>query len=246
MIKSPLFSIAICLSIISSACTKSRAQKQIFMSGEIDKLLVDKLETQNQIHAEILIHSTGGNPDPSLRFAELIIKSKNSIVVNGDCISACAEYVLPAASSIEMRNDPLIGFHWNAMMIEELMRNTATKDVEYCEFRDSKKLRQLQKNMGVNHNFWKQVLLKLENKKYFVEYRPGRCPWKKMNFRNRLWFPTSRQLREDYNLSFEGAVCADDYDKCLKKIDRRWSAGRRFIIGNRPYVVGEIKTDQFK
>ncbi len=218
-----------------------------YLAGPLRERVKNSVLSLEDGYKELIFISPGGLPSDALEIANEIIDKKYKIIISQLCLSACAEYILPAAKSIEFRypapkenvptpHAPLIGFHWNAMMIEHLMRENAEYGLEHCTFSDSKNLNALQLNAGVNNEFWKEVLVKLGRSDFTVDYRANECPWKIMEFENDFWFPTSKQLRKMYKLKFKGSVCADDYESCTQAIDSLWPKGHRFVIGDRVYV----------
>jgi hypothetical protein len=218
-----------------------------YMVGPLRERVRSEVLALKGEYKELIFISPGGLPSDALEIAEEIKKRQYKVVISQICLSACAEYILPVAKTLEFRypadkenvpnpHAPLIGFHWNAMMIEYLMRENAKYDLEYCSFSDSKKLNELQRKSRVNNEFWKKVMVKLGRSDFTVDYRANECPWKIMKFENDFWFPTSKQLRNEYNLKFKGSVCADDYNSCTKVIDSLWPKGHRFVIGDRLYV----------
>jgi hypothetical protein len=55
--------------------------------------------------------SSGGWTDAAIGDATLLIPFKPRIVVEEECASSCANYLLPIARKIEVRNGALIGYH---------------------------------------------------------------------------------------------------------------------------------------
>ena len=87
----------------------------------------------------------------------------------------------------------------------------------------------------LNYKFWRDVEKRLKLIKFQIT-DSSRCPGKIREFQNHMWLPTSTQLRELWGLQFDGSVCSDDYNRCTKRVDRRWRNGTRIVIGDEVYV----------
>jgi hypothetical protein len=222
--------------IFLASCANAESKKTLYVSGEINVSFTERLEKNNEQDIKLIVSSYGGLSSQAFLSAKNIIENQNTLVVTGLCISACAEYFLPSAKKVEFKNKPLVGFHWNAIMIEYLTKENAPRDVKNCNFSQSTKLNNLQRNMGVNNEFWKETISRLGWNKFIMHNRPNKCPNHSIEFEHQLWLPTSQQLREFYHLEFTGSVCADD-PKCYeKRIDRTWRKGESFAVGDEVYV----------
>lgn len=60
----------------------------------------------------LIVNSGGGAVDDAAKIGLLIHKNKLSVIVDGYCISSCANYFVTAASSVYLLNG-LIGYHGN-------------------------------------------------------------------------------------------------------------------------------------
>ncbi len=224
---------ALCICIFLLSCL---SDPSIEISGRIDESVNQKLQSLNSNHARIVVSSGGGLPDSALSMARQIEDAENDLVILGVCNSACAEYLLPAANSLIFQDNPIIGFHWNAMMIESLYKRHGRKDLEYCTHQDSKELYNLHVRSQVTPKFWQETFSRLGHSHFSLDYKVDECPWKKMAFENHLWLPTSEQLRNLWGLKFSGSVCADNFNVCKEKIDVRWAKGTRIVVGDEVYI----------
>ncbi len=228
-------SILACLALAS--CNQTSKNK-IYVKGRIDERFVARLLSQNTYGATIFLSSRGGLSRQAVLIAQNLRDNQNTLVISGDCISACAEYLLPAAKKVHLQKGARVGFHWNAMMIRHLYEKHATQNLEFCSEDDAKQLYRIQSEAGVNTNFWQETLKRLGNYVFTLSYSLNRCPAKIMEFENTLWYPTSQQLRELYGLIFTGSVCADDFKSCAQWIDRNKEKGSGYVIGDTVYVAG--------
>ena len=113
----------------------------------------------------------------------------------------------------------------------------AGADMSHCHF-DLTTQKKLIEKRKLNAGFWKEIEIRLKLTKFQLVDKTGEsCPWKVREFDNQMWFPTSQQLRKLWGLRFNGAVCADDFEECTKKIDKYWAKGDRVIVGDDVYVA---------
>ena len=229
------FFLPIALYLLMAACSQKSVDSQPptvsetapnYIYGQINDITKVQVLNVNGQYEKLVFHSPGGYPSGSMVIADEIIKHKYVVDIDTLCVSACAEYILPAANAanaankdvgVNFINKPIIGFHWNAMMIEHEMRTGIKEGVQECDFSSSQQLKSLQVLGNVNPAFWKATLKKLGTSKFQYQEDGSRCPKIKMGFENEYWLPTSNQLSVQFKLNFNGEVCADDFDFCAKK-----------------------------
>lgn len=219
--------------LTSVAC--SDGSNPIKLSGRIDSQMYQKLDPEKSANKDIIISSGGGETDYAFKIAQRIIENQNGIVVKDYCISACAEDILPAAKSISFRKRPIIGFHRNSFMNRAQMIRYGG-DVSNCSNKGIKNQQYLHELRGLNTEFWKETEKRLSLVSYQVVPKGKSCPWKRRKFRNYMWLPTSKQLRELWGLKFQGEVCADEIAFCRRRIDARWKKGTRIVLGDEIYI----------
>ena len=62
----------------------------------------------------LLMRSTGGSAPDSFSLAKRIHELRLTLVLRGNCYSACSTYILPAAESVIVEEGTLILFHGDA------------------------------------------------------------------------------------------------------------------------------------
>lgn len=230
-----LKTVGFCL-IANLSLSGCMAKTNITYIGSLRQTAVKEIVHSNSHLRHLTITSKGGLTNEAYKIAMKIIEDKTTVEVQLLCLSACAEYLLPAAHEIIFTDDPLIGYHWNPLIIAEYLGKYYDRDIEYCDAVGDVELRQLLKQTNKNTEFWKIVLERLELTEFEAVYVEGSCPKRIDEYKYQLWFPTSEQLRNLAGLTFSGSVCADNYDVCTEKIDHIWPKGRTFLIGDRSYV----------
>lgn len=84
----------------------------IYFNGEIDSKLVQLLhDADMSIKKRIVIDSGGGNVQAALEAAEIIRANRLQVVVDGYCLSACAEIILAAGTENIVKPGSLVAFH---------------------------------------------------------------------------------------------------------------------------------------
>jgi len=226
--------------ILLSACGEQRRLDQVpadvpiqFVHGKIDASFLNKVQALNAQATTVAFGSFGGENKIGLKIAHEIEQRRWNVEIVGACLSACAEYLLPSATELHFINKPLVGYHHSPLILEHLLKENATKDLEFCERIGAKELRELLVRNGKNTDAWKITLEKLNLTYYRVDYKKDACPWSAKEFSNKFWFPTSTQLRTIFGLRFSGDVCADD-PKCYEP-----QLKAAFGEGSGPFVVGD-------
>ncbi len=211
--------------------SNTKTKKQVILE-RVDNSFLTKLKSRTADTNTLTVVSPGGHPKYGIKIAEEIIKAKLNIVITELCLSACAEYVLPAAHTLHMKNEPLIGYHTNPM-IRAHMRNTlAEKNLEFCDNNYESELEKVLLQTGKNTKAWKETYKRLQLFAHRVVYKANECPRILEKFRNRFWFPNSTQLREVFGLEFTGDICSDNPACFLKKIPHYFEYGGKFVVGD--------------
>lgn len=104
------------LNKINSFIAVDKTEKQIVFYGEISRSSGKNLnaillnDTQQKIKA-LLIDSVGGDMEGALEMAYAIKKYKLNLVVDGKCMSACANYLFAAAETKRVLPGSVVGIH---------------------------------------------------------------------------------------------------------------------------------------
>lgn len=95
-----------------------------FMTGDaiLEAIRLVRL-SENKI-TTLRITSPGGDMASGIEFGYFIKEKNLNVVVSQLCFSACANYVLPAANSIVIKKDALIGWHGGAKQADELWKQS--------------------------------------------------------------------------------------------------------------------------
>ena len=207
-----------------------------FDNVRVDQDLVKAFESlPRKPEMTIMFNSHGGLPSAAHAISKQIQTRHINIIVDKECLSACAETVLPSSNNIRFKNRPLIGYHWNSIMTFD-QKTRYGGSLEYCDLTNVEKQVQLLESKNMNVEYWRETEKRLNLKFYKVVPKIDRCSWKRRAFENRMWLPTSEQLRNIMKLKFTGKVCADIFQECSRRIDRRWPKGTRLVVGDEIYI----------
>jgi len=238
--------VAMAMSLFLGSCTDSNkvGAKSKPLTGkesvlfDINGLFLARLKYRLPTTDTIIVTSSGGKPSSGIKIAREIYDNQLNIIVAEICLSACAEYVLPAANNeINLIHEPLIGYHWNPIILAHLLRKNATKDYEYCTKIGDEELLELLSDTGKNPDAWMETLERINLVSYQVVYKENQCPWSTIEFENKFWFPTTEQLNDIFGLQVYGKLCADNPVCYNKKIPYHFRNGGSFIVGDEKIVV---------
>ena len=206
--------------------------------GRIDSKFFEEVKSRKPETNTLIVMSRGGNTNFGLKVAYEILSNKLDVTIAEICLSACAEYILPAANNIHLIDEPLIGYHWNPIILGSLLRNNAAKDIEYCTEVGDEQLLKLLSDAQKKTDAWKQTLKRIKIKNYIVEYQDKACPWSVKEFENKYWFPTSQQLEHLFGVHVTGDLCADNEECYKKKLEHYYKrTGGSFIVGDTKIII---------
>lgn len=224
------------LFLLLCACSEtiSAKPKPVIINRANLSNLFESIQTANDLRQPLVFNSYGGMTSIALVLA-WEINGKVDIIINDECISNCAELILPAAQKLYFHENPIIGFHGNISSYRSFVESRFKGNTSFCNWNYEERFQELLQTNKVNLHFWGEQMKRL-NPKVTFEVRQGDCPKIQYNFENHMWLPTSEQLMKLFNLEFKGVVCADNPRKCKKRIDDRWAQGTRIVIGDIVYV----------
>lgn len=206
------------------------------MISKINENLYKNVQNINLRNKTVAISSVGGNNYWAIKLAQKIEAEKISLNVHYDCTSACAEFLLPAANQVKFIDNPMIGFHWSPLMnMDQFLRFGGTQSGCESQREAYKYQKYIFKKNELNPKFWMEVEKRLQLITY--DGTVDNCSTGKRKFLNKLWLPTSNQLKNLLRLNFEGGVCADDFKECRNKVNLLWPEGTRIVIGDKLHIV---------
>jgi len=237
MKKEVLFIFACAASIFGSACSPSQTHE---IAGIIDEKTRDDLLKKEFSKIKIKISSPGGKGGPSIEIAEFLSQKEVTFDVSGVCNSACSQILLPVGETINFIDNPFVGFHQSLTMEANFFRD-AGGDITKCPIFENLVKREtgIQTKNNLNPDFWKEVESRLIPKNFkLVHYENDPCLGYDYEFEHFIWYPTSKQLQEKLGLKFNGSVCADDFTRCIQKIEElsQGIPGSKIVIGDRVHV----------
>jgi len=94
----------------------------------------------------------------------------------------------------------LVGVHGNPMMGEYVEKRYKPINSNYCPYFATKEMHNL---FGGNVNFWRIELTHLNLKEPVFVYGGG-CARFQYVFENNFWYPTSKQLSNNFGLNYTG------------------------------------------
>jgi len=210
----------------------SKVNSNVF-EGDFNESFVKKLASAKP-YSSVIIRSNGGYSKFGFMVNEAIYNKKIDVIIDDYCFSACAEYVLLASKDITFVNEPIIGFHGNALLHHAVLERYRTVPASECYNSEAPKLLKLYSRIKANSNFWKEQEKRLIVPK-ITEFKNG-CPYYRYEFAHKYWYPTSDQLENLMGIKFSGSLCADN-PACIKaRLIRKGRKGTSFVVGDEVYI----------
>jgi hypothetical protein len=88
------------------------------------------LLSQPQVGA-LKIRSFGGNEEAAIAVAAVVKSRQLRVIVNGACLSACAQYILLSAKSVQVSPGSIVGFHMSSYALHQMATRFRERDPIY-------------------------------------------------------------------------------------------------------------------
>ena len=179
------------------------------MSGDLNEAYAETFREYASDHDRIAVSSPGGGLVHGLRLGYFIVERDMTLVIDDICLSACANYLLPAAEIVEFGPDAVVGYHQDAV-VSRMVYLRDFNNADGCYSRVSNLHRRLYVRAERNPTFSEETFDRLQPLTARAEDIGDACPVIEFDFVHDIWFPTSDQLRDLMGLEFSGTICADD------------------------------------
>lgn len=200
------------------------------VSGGVDQAFVSRLDSVSKSRSKIKISSGGGEASAGWQAGAIVAQRDLELVIDGACLSACAEFLLPAAKSIEVDSQTLIGLHGNdfifAALASEFFPSRTFVDPQRIAW-----LRTQYQRQGLSQDFYKETMARL-GIRYVSEAESTPYPQVEIYSVYSMWFPTSEQLRSLWGLEVRGTLCADDRNCWERRLRELGEPNEKFVVGN--------------
>ena len=212
--------------------------------GEVDAGMLAKLGGLSGDIDSLVLHSHGGASPRGLEAAKLISSKGYSVDVPSLCTSTCAEFFLPAATSITFSNLPLIGYDGTALSETYAAAESLGNDKKYCHAAHALEVETFYHEAGVPLKFWRKIQQKLDVQDVdLTRLEKTDCVMPSIKTKHDMWFPTSAQLSKIFGLTFKGEVCADSPDCYEAKLSDLYgettgagaSSSASVVVGNKVF-----------
>lgn len=97
---------------------------KIRITGHINKQLLEKFKQMPSDVRVIEITSQGGDTESALEIARLIRKKGYNLEVTKYCLSACAQWLMPAATSVTINDNAIVAMHMTATWMRDTLRKS--------------------------------------------------------------------------------------------------------------------------
>ncbi len=199
-----------------------------------------------KLHKVISLDSRGGNAETAFNIAKQIYKNKNVIDIRGDCLSACAEFFIPAASGVITSEQSLIGYHISDFILDELPLKGYDKSKD-CDVKRLAWLKNIYMVKGYKIKLHAEVFSRLSFSNSYKTYynKENKCTGFTIGDpKISMWFPTSYQLEKFAGYKFNSKICSDNMSCWKARIESMADIGEKFMVGDRVLVfTGETLRD---
>jgi hypothetical protein len=112
----------LCIFLMSCGNTASSDTGYLVLTGRIDDKMVSGVSKNiHRVHS-IIITSQGGDASSAMDLARMIYDNKIYVRVEKYCLSACAQYIIPAASVVEFVGKPVLGVHQSPTSVRDFFK----------------------------------------------------------------------------------------------------------------------------
>lgn len=139
----------------------------------------------------VSVDSFGGEEGAALDIAEALLEKRTTLRLDGVCLSACAQYLLPAASKIIATPNAVIAMHGSSYMARDTLQLQAGSDEAELVRGNAARIQRLytraKKNISLLQMAWDEVNY------YCSQITPGKPTQMLSVFE--YWAPTVQQLQ---------------------------------------------------
>lgn len=122
------------------------------ISGRIDHDFVEELKRASSSIEAVKINSQGGSTEAAMEMGKIIRDRNYKLIISKYCLSACAQWILPAARNVQIETGALVAMHQTATWSSNLLEKIDPKLVHV----DGRRLREVElkyyEQIGVDSN----------------------------------------------------------------------------------------------
>jgi hypothetical protein len=195
--------------------------EEVRLDGAIDAHTTELLSRLKRGDT-LVVNSPGGNGLLALVLARRVQDLELNVRIDGRCMSACADFLLPAAKQILLGHGAVVGLHGSFISDAHILDENFPQQRHPCVELGEEWQSELWAKAGVRATGWKETTRRLQVMR--VE-PPMNNACGKVIYRHRFWYPTSKQLQALFGRKFIGALCADDAVCVNSRIRAQFTTG---------------------
>lgn len=162
----------------------------------------------------LYVSSPGGDGAAALKIASAMLENETHLVIDGFCSSACAEFLIPAASEVTARNRPIVSVHGNPLLIRKLFADAGIEQAPEC-IAVAAPLEEIYKQRGRSLQLALAQEQRLGLTRFLAKSDPEtQCYLFDWKFAATSWLPTSEEYASLMGLAIDGELCSDS-ERCL-------------------------------
>lgn len=234
----PLFAVS-CLLImlaVSALSIKTIEPNIVTFKGKLEDDSVEKLISTLDYGSTLRISSSGGQIRAAIKLANHIRRYGIQVEFYDECLSACAEIILPTAPKREVNSHLVIGFHGNPMIYRQLHADFDPRKRVDCFSKYADQSIELLENSNADVTFWRRQYEIIRPKNVVFLEDGSRCGRVFYDLSIEMWFPNSVQLGK-FLKDPDFAQTCNDSASCMKRRVLNRNKNKSFMIGDEVFVV---------
>jgi hypothetical protein len=216
---------------------RASQSRTIKITRKIDANLVRAIEIPPDSVVQII--SGGGLSQDFLPLADKIRNAGATLEFPGNCLSACAEYLLTLNVPKRTSESTFVALHQNALIFDYSVKTHLPPEYHNCLNQIANRQRAHLLKSNLNTHFWEKQYQYLDIHS-IVPVEGQNCAFA-VQFKAKWWIPTSKQLSQELGLNLSGDICNDDLNCIKKRVLKILSPNEQIVIGSDKYRM----TDTF-
>jgi len=164
-------------------------QGHLYIKGIIEKKTVQCVQSSDISDVTVMVlNSPGGDVSSALDIAKLLSGRDLHIIVEEDCSSSCANFLLPLATDLTVRPFSTILLHGSTWSDADTHRKNITKQIKKLKIDDEQKTAVIEKAMN-------DITSLVEREKAFIEEHKVRHQWLLAEINPKVYFSSKKNIK---------------------------------------------------
>lgn len=191
----------------------------IRIQGKLSQDHVEALASRVGEVEIVVVNSPGGLPTIATELSKMIFEHELIVVVDGECSSACTEFLMPAAKKVTLLPNALVAFHRNSFTIRDAIEGGGYVVPPDCPSVSFDWIAELYRKRGLSMQFHLLEEEKLGEMTFEFIVDSSGCPKiTKYETEFEFWLADRDSLENFYgeSIEIEGRLCRES-PTCLRQ-----------------------------